>query len=76
MGITDVVNGDWRWIYDQTIPNYKFWYPGRPYSASAAPSKTHNCVYMAYNKGGKWVDFVCNYAVPYICENNLCKFII
>ena len=39
MGITDVVNGDWRWIYDQTTPNYKFWYPGLPLPASNAASK-------------------------------------
>jgi hypothetical protein len=43
LGITDVVNGDWRWIYDQTTLIYKFWYPGHPYPASNANSKNYNC---------------------------------
>ena len=76
LGMTDVVNGDWRWIYDQTAPNFKFWYPGYPRSASTSTSKTYNCVYMAYHLGGKWTDYTCNYSSPYICESNFCKFII
>ena len=76
LGITDVVNGDWRWIYDQTTPNYKFWYPGYPYSASRTDSKNHNCGVMLYHKGGKWHDYRCNTTLPYICESNFCKFII
>ena len=76
MGITDVVNGDWRWIYDQTTPNYKFWYPGLPLPTSNAASKNYNCVFMLYNNGGKWYDYPCSYAQPYICESNFCKFII
>ena len=76
LGITDVVNGDWRWIYDQTAPIYKFWVPGLPIPASNANSKNYNCAFMAYNYGGKWYDHRCNYASPYICESNFCKFII
>ena len=76
LGMTDVVNGDWRWIYDQTTPNYKFWYPGHPYAASGSSSKTYNCVFMANHHGGKWYDYPCSYTTPYICESNFCKFII
>ena len=74
--MTDVVNGNWRWIFDQTALTYKFWYPGHPYSSSTSNSKTYNCVYMAYNYSGKWFDYHCGYAKPFICESNFCKFII
>ena len=70
LGITDVVNGDWRWIYDQTTPNYKFWYTGHPYPTSNAASKNYNCAMMAYSNGGKWQDYQCSYTIPYICESN------
>ena len=76
LGITDVVNGDWRWIYDQTTPNYKFWYPGQPYTTSHSASKNYNCAMMLYNHGGKWHDNICSYTLPYLCESNFCKFII
>jgi len=74
--MTDVVNGDWRWIYDQTTPNYKFWHSGHPYSASQSASKNYNCGLMDYVKGGKWFNYPCSYTKPYICESNFCKFII
>ena len=72
LGITDVVNGDWRWIYDQTKPNYKFWYPGYPYSASNANSKNYNCGYMTNSVGGRWFDYPCSSGFLYICESNFC----
>ena len=76
MGITDVVNGDWRWIYDQTTPNYKFWYPGQPHPASNANSKDRNCGIMLNGYNGRWHDYACGNTIPYICESNFCKFII
>ena len=69
LGMTDVVNGDWRWIYDQTTPNYKFWHSGHPYSASQSASKNYNCGLMDYVKGGKWFNYPCSYTMPYICES-------
>ena len=76
LGITDVVNGDWRWIYDQTTPKYKFWNPGMPHAASNGNSKDRNCAIMLYSTGGKWYDHPCISDFPYICESNFCKFII
>ena len=76
LGMTDVVNGDWRWIYDQTNPNFKFWYPGYPHAAKTSTSKNYNCAFMAYSYSGKWFDYPCSYTKPYICESNFCKFII
>ena len=76
MGITDVVNGNWWWIYDQTRPNFKLWYPGLPYSANTKASKNYNCGMMLYNHSGKWHDYPCSHTIPYICESNFCKFII
>ena len=72
LGITDVVNVDWRWIYDQTTPNYKFWYPGFPLPASNAYSKNYNCGIMYNHSGGKWRDYPCGSGQPYICESNFC----
>ena len=76
LGITDVVDGDWRWIYDQTTPNYKFWFPGRPFSTSHANSKDRNCGIILNNSSGKGADYPCSNTIPYICESNFCKFII
>ena len=76
LGMTDVVNGDWRWIYDQATPNYKLWYPGMPHSASHANSKDRNCALMLSHHNGKWYDYPCGRTLPYICESNFCKFII
>ena len=76
LGMTDVVNGDWRWIYDQTTPNYKFWYPGMPHGASNAKSKDRNCALMLNGNSGKWYDYPCGRNRPFICESNFCKFII
>ena len=76
LGMTDVVNGDWRWIYDQAAPNYKLWYPGMPHSASHANSKDRNCARMLSHHNGKWYDCPCGHTLPYICESNFCKFII
>ena len=74
--MTDVVNGDWRWIYDQTKPKYKFWLSRHPYSAGHANSKNSNCVIMLNYSNGQWYDFPCAGRYPYICERNSCKFII
>ena len=76
LGITDVVNGEWRWIYDQTTPKYKFWHPGQPHPASNANSKDRNCGLMLYSHAGKWHDYPCSNPLSYICESNFCKFII
>ena len=70
LGIIDVVNGDWRWIYDQTTPNYKFWLSGHPHPASNAYSKNYNCGLMLTS--GKWYDHPCASTFYYICESNFC----
>jgi hypothetical protein len=75
LGITDVYNGDWRWIYDQTTPKYKFWDAGHPYSTSHRFSKNYNCGIMYNHSRGKWRDYSCGDGKPYICESNFCKFI-
>ena len=73
LGSTDVVNGDLRWIYDQTQLSYKNFYSGRPYPTSNSNSYTHNCIEIKYSNG-LWRDFPCSNNVPYICESIFCKF--
>ena len=72
LGMTDVVNGDWRWIYDQSTPNYKLWYRGHPYPASHSYSKNYNCVVMINSSSGKWHEYPCSSTFSYICESNFC----
>lgn len=73
MGLIDVVNGDWKWIYDQTAMNYtNFVGSGRPYPTSNTASKEISCVVM--DRSGKWHDTICNNSFVYICESNFCKF--
>ncbi|OPL32677.1 aggrecan protein core, partial [Mytilus galloprovincialis] len=67
LGSTDVVNGDWRWIYDQTQLSYKNFDSGRPFPTSNADSHLCNCIEMSYNNG-KWLDIQCQNNRPYICE--------
>ncbi|CAC5367504.1 MRC [Mytilus coruscus] len=69
LGSTDVVNGDWRWIYDQTQLSYKNFNPG----TSNKNSYTYNCIMMYYSSGN-WTDYSCNNGYPYVCESNFCKF--
>ncbi|VDI38422.1 Hypothetical predicted protein [Mytilus galloprovincialis] len=67
----NVVNGDWRWIYDQTQLSYKNFYSGRPYPTSNANSHSYNCIMMHYTTG-IWYDNPCQYNRPYVCESNFC----
>ncbi|CAG2253236.1 CD206 [Mytilus edulis] len=73
LGSTDVVNGDWRWIYDQTQLSYKNFVSGRPYPTSNSYSYTFNCLTMFYSNG-HWYELPCNSKYPYACESNFCKF--
>ncbi|CAC5361412.1 MRC [Mytilus coruscus] len=75
LGITDVVNGDWRWIYDQTQLSYKNFISGRPLPTSNSNSANYNCIIMYYGNGG-WRDHPCNSGFPYVCESNFCKLIV
>lgn len=69
LGSTDVVNGDWRWIYDQTQLSYKNFVSGRPYATSSTTSYSYNCIMMHYSNGN-WYDYPCHYGYPYVCESN------
>ncbi|XP_076084126.1 snaclec convulxin subunit beta-like [Mytilus galloprovincialis] len=71
LGSTDAVNGDWRWIYDQTQMSYKNFISGRPYPTSSSASYTFNCILMEYGKGN-WYDNPCSKSYPYVCESNFC----
>ncbi|CAC5361411.1 MRC [Mytilus coruscus] len=73
LGSTDVVHGDWRWIYDQTQLSYKNFYSGRPFPVSNANTYNNNCIKMKYSNG-LWKDEQCQYTYPYVCESNFCKF--
>ncbi|VDI74245.1 Hypothetical predicted protein [Mytilus galloprovincialis] len=71
LGSTDVVNGDWRWIYDQTQLSYKNFGSGRPFPTSNANSHLSNCIEMSYSNGN-WYDYSCSNTLPYVCESNFC----
>ncbi|XP_063403803.1 C-type lectin domain family 4 member D-like [Mytilus trossulus] len=51
LGSTDVVNGDWRWIYDQTQLSYKNFVSGHPYPTSSTNSHSYYCILMHFSNG-------------------------
>ncbi|CAG2253238.1 unnamed protein product [Mytilus edulis] len=57
MGSTDVVNGDWRWIYDHTQLSYKNFISGSPLPTSNSNSYTFNCL-TTYYSNGYWLPIV------------------
>ncbi|XP_052098835.1 perlucin-like protein [Mytilus californianus] len=71
LGSTDVVNGDWRWIYDQTQLSYKNFASSRPFPTSHSYSNSYNCIGTHYSNG-KWYDLPCQNHYLYVCESNFC----
>ncbi|CAC5361408.1 unnamed protein product [Mytilus coruscus] len=51
LGSTDIVNGDWRWIYDQTQLSYKNFASRRTYTSSSSNSCKYNCITIHYSDG-------------------------
>ncbi|XP_071123016.1 perlucin-like protein [Mytilus edulis] len=66
IGLTDVVEGQFRWSYDQSPMTYKKWYSGW-----GSKGTGHNCVMYSY-PNDKWLDYTCMSPCFYICESNFC----
>ncbi|XP_052100907.1 perlucin-like protein [Mytilus californianus] len=66
IGLTDLKEGEYRWIYDQTKATFLPWTRG--YGASGTK---YNCV-MLQRKIAKWIDYSCGYKWRYICESDHC----
>ncbi|CAG2185749.1 unnamed protein product [Mytilus edulis] len=71
IGLTDLIEGEFRWSFDQSKASFLTWADGHGHRGS-----TYNCVGM--NSGGKaeWFDTSCNNMRYYICESNFCEFIV
>lgn len=67
IGLTDLIEGEFRWSFDQSKASFLTWADGHGHRGS-----TYNCVGM--NSGGKaeWFDTSCNNMRYYICESNFC----
>ncbi|CAG2218500.1 CD206 [Mytilus edulis] len=66
IGLTDLTEGQYRWIHDQTKATYLPWYSGY-----GALGTKHNCV-MFHRQLAQWADYLCEYKWRYICERNHC----
>ncbi|XP_076082902.1 perlucin-like protein isoform X2 [Mytilus galloprovincialis] len=67
IGLTDLIEGEFRWNFDQSKATFLPWVDGYGNQGS-----NKNCVAM--NSAGKaeWFDTSCNNARYYICESNFC----
>lgn len=65
IGLTDLSEGECRWMYDQQIASYTAFDVSEPNGG-----KNSNCFLMATS--GKWLDRECNDNQRFICENNFC----
>lgn len=69
IGLTDLKEGEFRWIYDQTIAKYKPWYSGHGSRGTA-----YNCGLMYNGQTYTWLDLACTRKFVYVCESHLCKY--
>ncbi|CAC5406224.1 CLEC17A [Mytilus coruscus] len=67
IGLTDLIEGEWRWSIDQSLATFKTWY-------SSYGSKGHgsNCVSFV-GSYAKWFDTSCKVGYYFICERNFCN---
>ncbi|CAC5361931.1 unnamed protein product [Mytilus coruscus] len=68
LGLTDLIEGEWRWSIDQSLATFKTWQSGY-----GSKGHTSNCVSFS---GGRstWFDTSCKIGYYYICERNFCKY--
>ncbi|XP_063399303.1 perlucin-like protein [Mytilus trossulus] len=67
IGLSDLVEGEFRWTSDQEVVSYKNFDHGQPNNLRG----NQNCVYLDYN-AGKWDDATCGNNHKYICEHDFC----
>ncbi|XP_052097169.1 perlucin-like protein [Mytilus californianus] len=66
IGLTDLIEGEWRWSVDQSLATFKTWYSG--YGSKGHAS---NCVSFD-GSTSTWFDTSCKTGYRYICERNFC----
>ncbi|XP_076116628.1 perlucin-like protein [Mytilus galloprovincialis] len=67
IGLSDLVEGEFRWTNDQEVVSYKNFKSGQPNNSGAK----EDCVSL-YSSDGTWYDKPCTKTYKYICENDLC----
>lgn len=67
IGLTDLIEGEWRWSIDHSLATYKAWYRGK-----GSLGHNYNCVSFV-GSNAKWFDTNCKSAFFYICEINDCN---
>ncbi|XP_076082304.1 perlucin-like protein [Mytilus galloprovincialis] len=66
IGLTDLIEGEWRWSVDQSLATFKTWH-----SSYGSNGHTSNCVSFV-SGGSTWFDITCKSSYNYICERNFC----
>ncbi|XP_071141677.1 perlucin-like protein [Mytilus edulis] len=66
IGLTDLIEGEWRWSVDQSLATFKAWTSGHGSKGHSA-----NCVSFSGNRN-TWFDTGCKIGYYYICERNFC----
>ncbi|XP_052097170.1 perlucin-like protein [Mytilus californianus] len=66
IGLTDLIEGEWRWSIDQSLATFKAWD-----SSAGSSGHSSNCVSFA-GSVAKWFDTSCKSGYYYICERHFC----
>ncbi|VDI58099.1 asialoglycoprotein receptor 2 [Mytilus galloprovincialis] len=66
IGLTDLIEGEWRWSIDQSLATFKSWLSGY-----GSKGHNYNCVSFTGNQN-TWFDASCKTGYRIICERNLC----
>ncbi|XP_071141969.1 perlucin-like protein [Mytilus edulis] len=67
IGLTDVVEGEYRWTFDQTKATFLTWHKGY-----GKRGKGYECCGLHAGSKPEWFDFSCNQKFNYLCESNFC----
>lgn len=66
-----MVEGEYRWIFDQTKATFLTWSNGY-----GKKGKGHECCGLHAGSKPEWFDFSCNAKFNYLCESNFCEYTV
>lgn len=71
IGLSDLVESEFRWTIDQEVASYKNFADGQPNNSGG----NQDCIYFN-SVTGTWEDAPCGNGYKYICENDICKWVL
>lgn len=69
IGLTDLVEGEYRWTFDQTKATFLTWHSGYGKRGNGS-----DCCGLHSGSKADWFDYSCNSKFYYLCESNFCEY--